>query len=101
MHSVFYLFMRETFVDWCEKVDINRLTYSSSFDTSLNAIDIGPFGVICSHLKHIDEIDILCNLYYLKVVPIIIALIQVFNVLSYWHSWLRLSCNIPRCGTLW
>ena len=75
MYSVFNLFVWEFFVDWCEEIDINRLTYGPGFDTSLNAIDIVPFGVICSHLKHIDKIDVLRNLHYVKIVPIIVALI--------------------------
>ena len=75
MSTVFNLFMWETFVDWSEKVNVNRLANGSRFNTSLDAVDVIPFGVIRSHLEHIDEINVFCNLYYLKIMRIFVSLI--------------------------
>lgn len=101
MDPVFYLLMREVFVDWSEKVDINRLANGPRFNAGLDAVDISPFWIIRSHLKHIDEVNVLCNLHYFKIMSLIISLILVLYFLSDWHYSLRLSRSITKLSRVW
>ena len=73
MHAIIYFFVREIFVNWSEKVHIYWLANSARLDTGLNAVYIGPLRVICAHLKHVYEVYVFGNLYYLEIILLIIV----------------------------
>ncbi len=73
MDAIFYFFMREIFVNWSEKVHIYWLANSARLDTGLNAVYISPLRVICTHLKHVYEVYVFSNLYYLEIILVLIV----------------------------
>jgi hypothetical protein len=62
MLAILYFFFRKGLINGRQEIDIDRSTNRTSLNTGLNAVDLSPLWVISSHLKHIDEVNILSNL---------------------------------------
>lgn len=56
MCTELYFFPRRLWVHWSEKLNVNRCSYETCFNTGLNALDCLPFGVISTSFEFIDKL---------------------------------------------